>query len=446
VTQRDDDPNDPANDPVSTVVMSFDALSALSATKGGAIVDIERGAVLGTGGTAIVFRGRDPALQRDVALKVLATAGDPHAEDTFVEEARITAELEHPFIPAVYRLGVDGNGAPCLVMELIRGRTFAAAMSDATLSQSARLRRAVDVLIKVCDALAHAHAKHIVHCDLTPNNLMVGDHGEVVLMDWGLARRLDRPALGAKRATTSGTPAYMAPEQALMPESIDARVDVWGVGALLYHALTLRPPRPELPRWATASEQSERFLSDVAHPDRVDASLPRTLCASCTRALSRDPAARHASIRALRDELAAWAEGGHLFDTRLVAAGDDVVRQGDVGADAFAIVRGRCEARQRREDGSERVLRVLGPGDVFGEVAALGGGTRTATVTALEECELLVVGADDLLPDVVPAHAGALRSFVAALVARLRDAEQRATHAEGELSRLRASAQTLSDD
>jgi CRP/FNR family transcriptional regulator, cyclic AMP receptor protein len=127
-----------------------------------------------------------------------------------------------------------------------------------------------------------------------------------------------------------------------------------------------------------------------------------------------------------------------------VRAGDDVVRQGEHGSEAFAIVRGICEARQRAEDGSERILRTLKAGDVFGEVAALGGGARTATVTAIEDCELLVVSADDLLPETM--QAAPLRSFIAALVGHLRDAERRATRAEGELSRMRASAETITDD
>jgi tetratricopeptide (TPR) repeat protein len=229
----------------------------------------ELGDELARGGMGVVYRATDTAFGREVAVKVLQERYGPRSAGArrFADEARITARLQHPAIPPVHDMGTLPDGRPFLAMKLIHGRTLAELLAGRPDGADDR-GRFVAVFEQICQAVGYAHAHHVIHRDLKPANVMVGAFGEVQVMDWGLAKILaggaatapqESPELsdhfeppgGEDAATTAqtvtgsvlGTPAYMPPEQAAGEvEKIDARSDVFGLGAILAVILTGKPP------------------------------------------------------------------------------------------------------------------------------------------------------------------------------------------------------------
>src|SRR5262245_2810495 len=226
-------------------------------------------AFLGRGGMGEVWRGCDTVLAREVALKVLRERvfGDGGGRARFEEEARHVSRLEHPSIVPVYDLGELPDGRPFFAMKLIHGQTLAELLA-ARATPKEDLSRWVEVFEQVCSAVAFAHARGLIHLDLKPSNVMLGEFGEVQVLDWGIAKALSArsqpaqlqpaailPSASASEATTAareaetlpgqyrGTPAYMAPEQARGEASrIGKASDVFGLGGILCVILTGQPP------------------------------------------------------------------------------------------------------------------------------------------------------------------------------------------------------------
>jgi tetratricopeptide (TPR) repeat protein len=227
------------------------------------------GRELARGGMGVVYSARDESLGRDVAVKVLHERYlvDSLVGQRFMDEARITAQLQHPGIPPVFEVGRLDDERPYLAMKLIKGRTLEDLLKERSDPASDR-GRFLAVFQQVCQAVGYAHSKHILHRDLKPANVMVGAFGEVQVMDWGLAKLLQpcggaahQPAAGTEtiggtviqtaRPSDSdtlagsmlGTPAFMAPEQAGGElDRLDERTDVFGLGAILCVILTGEPP------------------------------------------------------------------------------------------------------------------------------------------------------------------------------------------------------------
>jgi tetratricopeptide (TPR) repeat protein len=268
----------------------------------------------------VVHRARDRELDREVAVKVLQhqyPSGSATAR-RFVDEARITAQLQHPGIPAVYQVGTCADGQPYLAMKLIKGDTL-----DNLLKADAPLDR-LAVFEAICHAVGYAHAHEVIHRDLKPANVMVGAFGEVQVMDWGLAKQLATPGRpGGGRAadpcaTTApteirtgresdtpftqygsvlGTPAFMAPEQAVGElDKVGARSDVFGLGAILCVLLTDQPPYTgkdaDSVRVAALRGRTEEAFARLdgcgANPEVI---------ALCKRCLAFEPADRPADGR-----------------------------------------------------------------------------------------------------------------------------------------------------
>ena len=259
----------------------------------GIAVSLEDEGEIGAGGTATVRRMYDPSLRRRVAMKTLSPdlAGNARAHRDFVQEAEITAQLEHPNIIPIHELAmVDGRAS--FSMRLIRGQNLQQTMAtwSALPDQADALYRVLNVFLRVCDAVAFAHSRGVIHGDIKPANVMVGSFGEVYLVDWGVASLIptscEEPVtVSAERHTRSGvrgTPAFMAPEQAkgVLP-AIGERTDVFGLGALLYFILTGFPPFAG----SSASDSLTRARTGF-HRSRAEPSAARTRrrCAgSCAR-------------------------------------------------------------------------------------------------------------------------------------------------------------------
>lgn len=255
---------------------------------------------LGEGGMGVVQLARQASLARDVAVKrPRPGALDAGEVAALLAEAVTTGSLEHPNIVPIHALGLDPEGRPLLVMKRVEGvslRTLALDPQHPRWSAVSGDRTTfyVELAIRVCDALAFAHRHGVVHRDVKPDNVMIGEYGEVYLLDWGIAIRGDSPSRGI-----AGTPAYMAPEMLRMGDApIDARTDVYLLGATLHECLTGRPPH--------AGKTIEAVLLSIARsePHRYDGSVPPELAALLGRAMHRDPAERPASASELRALLA----------------------------------------------------------------------------------------------------------------------------------------------
>jgi len=294
----------------------------------------ELGQELDRGGMGVVYSARDIDLDRQVALKVLATAvADDESADRLRREARIIAGLEHPGIVPVHDVGSLPDGRVFYAMKLVSGQRL-----DAFLRAGRPLPEKLRVFLRVCEPVAFAHAHGVIHRDLKPENVMVGPFGEVLVMDWGVAKRLgdDAPAQepvggpgeepkvgadagppargGTAHGTVLGTPAWMAPEQARGEvERLDARADVYALGAILYYMLTGRAPgageaQPSARTHTWAGYAGPRPEALVP-PRQVDPDLPRPLAAVCLKALAQEPAGRYANAALLSADVALFLEG-----------------------------------------------------------------------------------------------------------------------------------------
>ncbi|MEZ4239626.1 MAG: SUMF1/EgtB/PvdO family nonheme iron enzyme [Myxococcota bacterium] len=270
--------------------------------------------LLGWGGMGEVWRVRDRELERDVAMKLLlAPLVDADGLARFREEARIAASLQHPGVVPVYDVGRLDDGRVWFTMAEVRGQTLEQALQqvhrDVRLAaEGTSPRRLLEAFVRVCETVAFAHDRGVVHRDLKPANVMIGEYGEVLVLDWGLARLQARAHRGGQRIV--GTPAYMSPEQARGDSERAAPTsDVYALGASLYDLLCERPPRLERTVDALLAQVSAG--SPIPPPSARSplALVDDALDAVCLRALAHDPAERHPSAGDLARALAAWLDG-----------------------------------------------------------------------------------------------------------------------------------------
>jgi eukaryotic-like serine/threonine-protein kinase len=320
-----------------------------------ATIDLVRGGVLGRGGMGIVYVAEQRSLGRDVAVKVIAKPDDDRRR-ALVVEGRTMGALEHPNIVPVHALGLDDAGDPVLVMKLVDGVSWRALLDDAahpfwaTIAPDGEvLRASVEILMGVCRALSFAHSRGVVHRDLKPENVMLGRFGEVYLLDWGIALRLDERA--REGPGVIGTPGYLAPEMTRGdPRAIDERTDVYLLGATLFELLAGRPPHAA----ATPMAALISSLMSTVPPLRGD--VPSDLAGLARAALDGDPAMRPPSAEAFRTALAA-----HLTlraadrlvrsaDAAIARANDAAAREGPASATAYrALVEARFALRSALE-------------------------------------------------------------------------------------------------
>jgi serine/threonine-protein kinase len=395
---------------------------------------------IAAGGMSRIRRVLNQNLCHQAAMKVLRSEFNQQAgaRERFIEEAQITAQLDHPNIPPVHDLWLDANGQVCFTMKLVRGRTLMDLMSEPPPERRTdqQLERLLQVFIKACDAVAFAHSRGVIHRDLKPENVMVGTYGQVYVMDWGCAL-LRPPAPGADgvvvardRSTRSldppgcaiGTCSYMAPEQArACPEEIDERTDVYLLGGILYELLTAKAPhRGKSPVHTVLLAQSG-VIEDPQHA-APGVKVPPGLSQIAMRALAPEPARRYESVERLKEDVERSLRHGWWFATVAFPAGSVIVREGDAADAAYIITQGSCEAF--RQEGDRRVvLRRMGAGEAFGETAIFTSQPRTASVAAVDDVVALVVTRDALERAIgTDSWVGA---FVRALAERFREVDAR---------------------
>ncbi|MBK8975792.1 MAG: protein kinase [Planctomycetes bacterium] len=348
---------------------------------------------IGRGGMGEVERVWDQDLGRYVARKILAGDGDdpstpspsdPRTLGRFLAEAHVTARLEHPGIVPVHELGIDEHGRVYFTMAWIRGESLRELLPRIHDGSDGWSRTgALQVLLRVCEAVAFAHDRGVLHRDLKPSNIMVGRFGEVFVVDWGLARfdavdpdsGVPLPAhLGAPdggrtlHGDVVGTPAYMAPEQALGDHArVGPAADVYALGAILYEVLSGRAPHVE-----RSAARADEILARVRRGPPVPlapGSAPPELIAIQERAMAREPDARYPNVAALAEDLRAFLELRVVRAYRtgaLVELGKWVRRNRGVAAAAaaalVAIVAGlvlALAARHEAEDQAGRAHRAL---------------------------------------------------------------------------------------
>jgi len=277
------------------------------------------------GGIGQVWLARDADLGREVALKELRPerASNPAVWARFLEEARITGQLEHPNIVPVHELVTPAQARNAFyTMRFVKGRTLSEAIQAYHRDRAAGtagpvvFQALLNAFLGVCNAVAYAHSRGVIHRDLKPQNVVLGDYGEVIVLDWGLAKLVDRPERTMTPAVSlqsaeergetmqgqvMGTPAYMAPEQAEGRWDDAGRCsDVYGLGAILYEILTGKPPFD--------ASDAVTVLRQVVHEPPV---RPRAACSSapaaleevCLKALAKRPEDRYGSARELADEV-----------------------------------------------------------------------------------------------------------------------------------------------
>ena len=335
--------------------------------------------------------------------------------EMFLREARITGQLDHPNVVPVHDLGVSDDGGLFFTMKLVTGRTLREWITELPADgpvERSELLDLLDVVLRVCDALAFAHSRGVLHCDIKPANVMVGEFGQVYLMDWGVARWIEEEALRVASNEDDderviGTTGLMPPEQA-RGAPLDERADVFAVGALLYNILTRRPPfRGETGVQALTAALLCRFPTpeELMGPGVVPPALSRVIL----RAMSKDPEDRYPSVIELKADLQRFVRGGESFEAKVFEPGAIVVNEGDPGDEAYIIESGRCEVLRGAES-----IRVMGAGEVFGEMAILSSGVRTATVRAIERSVLRRVSGKALLDEL-----DEMKPWMGALVRRL---------------------------
>lgn len=377
------------------------------------------------GGMGVIYKVFDKELHRNLAMKVLKAKHNLPAEEMevisqlFCEEAQITAQLEHPNIVPVHDIGVLADGNIYFTMKIVAGEALSVILKrlqreDPQYRQKYTLTKLLIIFRKVCDAVAFAHSRNVIHRDIKPDNIMIGCYGEVILMDWGIGKFMGTKNLSPDEAraniyslrtckdfhntetgTIMGTPFYMSPEQVLgNNESIDKFSDIYLLGATLYQILTLVPPH-------TGSDRKTLFTNIVQgkliHPqERSPAQqIAKELCRITMKAMARDKQDRYQSIQELCHDIDAFLQGDIMSMPLQFRRGEFLIHQGKIGTEGYVLLKGKVEVFQNI--GNKKILlTTLQPGDIVGEMAIISSDKRTADVVASEDTEVLVINEEQI--------------------------------------------------
>lgn len=429
------------------------------------------------GGMGSIRKVFDDNLQRTVAMKV---AFPEHRQDVkimqrFAEEAQIMGQLEHPNIVPVHDFGED-DGTKFFTMLYVRGKTLTDLLGENdAVDTREEYFRFLSIFLRILDAVAFAHSRGVVHRDLKPDNIMVGNFGEAYLMDWGIARLLHRtggmPKQGQGPTKTIamsaigksiedmmpvrvrreaavppqdetgqiiGTFFYMSPEQALAQlELIDERTDIFLLGGVLYEILTKQPPYMgstvvDVVRQAQACQ--------VLRPELIapDSQIPKNLADICMKCLQRDQNDRYQTVLDLKKDVENFLKGGAGLPTKLFKGGEHLMVEGEVGAEVYITQKGTVQVYQTdKVTGRRRGLATLPAGAVVGEASVFRSSTRSASVVAIDDVTAVIVTRKQLESEL------GLNTWIGSLVKALADRfftmNERFTKADSENNNLKVS-------
>ena len=357
--------------------------------------------LIGRGGMGDVFEVKDTALTRQVALKRLrAEVTTPQSKKMFLQEAKVTAQLEHPNVVPVHESGMLETGEAYFTMKRLRGSSLrevlnGLARGDAQMTARFPRVRVGILFLEMVRAVGYAHARGVVHCDLKPGNILIGEHGEVAVSDWGLARKdpLPPPREGAlpvhfpedgpdTLGIISGTVPYMAPEQA-HGVMVDRRADVYSLGAILYELLTLQPAYP-----ARGLDELLRQFGGVIPPRRraPQREISEEIEAVCMRCLEQTPKKRFDSALDLQVAVEDWLTG-----TRRRVQAEEAFHAGEAARARLEAL--RVEAGQLQQE-LARLERSIKPFDGEAKKAPLWAVEERVVRAALDEEEALAAAID----------------------------------------------------
>lgn len=332
------------------------------------------GKTLGRGGFGEVRRCEDHRIGREVAVKLLTNDREPEARTRFLREVRIQGQLEHPAVVPVYDLGQWPEGGTFFTMKRLHGIDLAEVLSrlrakDPEALKKYSRRRLLSAFTTVCLAIDFAHTHGVIHRDLKPANIMLGDFGEVHVIDWGIAKVLppheargsqpqvdvDATPVSTVRGAILGTPGYMAPEQCRGEvDALDARTDVYALGAVLFELLTLHPLH-------AAANIHDAMLSTLQGADAdararfPDADVAPELAAICARATALNPADRFPSARELADAVERFLDGDRDQERRRALADAHAAR----AAERAALALRDAEDHAPRTAALQEAMRAL---------------------------------------------------------------------------------------
>jgi eukaryotic-like serine/threonine-protein kinase len=366
---------------------------------------------LARGGMGVINVVYDQDLRRISAMKYMPpeTARDETRVQAFVEEARVTAQLEHPNIVPIHDIGiVDETATPYYAMKLIDGEPLNRIIAKISrgvpeyVEQYHRMAL-LNIFSNVCNAVAYAHSRGVIHRDIKPENIMVGRFGEVLLMDWGLAKyiggedchsgdeRIDTQDLGGTLdGIIKGSPAYMSPEQACGEVAeIDQRTDIFLLGATLYHMFTFAPPyvAKDVMEMVSKAEFCDHLVPTERHPDgKVPLALERIILTAMAPVREN----RYQTVEQLIDDIDAYVSGRRVCGRRVFHSGEKLIEAGERSRDTFVIIEGLVDV-YRLVNGREIRIASLGPGELVGEMASISNRTRSANVVARHSTDTLVL-------------------------------------------------------
>ncbi len=370
------------------------------------------------GGMGILKMATELGLDREIAMKVIIPElkTDDDVIRAFLREAVLTAQLQHPNIAPIYRLGFLEESGLYYTMRYVSGETLGTIITNLTLQYPNYVEKydyyeLLEIFMKVCQAVAYAHTKNVIHRDIKPGNIMIGNYGDVLLLDWGLAKRMvwDRKkvSLGDKGEfvnpayetlmpnTIKASPAYMAPEQAIgSEEHTDQRTDIFLLGSTLYHMFTHRPPYAGRDLGEIIKSARKVKFAPPDSREFVGKRIPQALCNVIKKAMSVKPEDRYQNVEELIKDVEDVLHDKMDFDQAFYKPGDTLMTQGDIGHSLYYILSGEVVVFTTGKLGMTRELERVGPGEVVGELALISEAPRVANVKAVKPTEALILSKD----------------------------------------------------
>ena len=356
---------------------------------------------IGRGGQGRIGLVKDRVFNRYSAMKVLegASLEDEKLIAQFLDEALMSSQLQHPNIIPVYDVGVTdicggGTYLPFYTMPLVEGESLEKVLAQISLNnkeylEEYNLTMRIEIFSKICNAIDYSHSHNVLHRDIKPDNILVGHHGEVLLINWGLAQKIDELMNSDRdQDIIEGSPSYLSPEQA-SGETLDIRTDIFLLGSTLYHLLTLQAPYNE----PNAIDKLNKALAvDFVHPHRTSGGkfLASSLVDIIMKAMDPDPDKRYQSVYEMKIDLWNYTRKQTISKHKIIKKGQCLIREGDTDQQTYVILEGAVDVFKDVMN-REHKLASLGQGEIVGEMAAICKASRSSTVEATEDCDLLVI-------------------------------------------------------